>query len=169
MNADELTGASGEVSYMEESVNSQQIRSEFLRNKQHYIDLKGDRCIYCGAKMKEFHHIVPVHMGGDNRESNIVPLCQECHDKAHSRRTGERRADWGRKRKERPENFDEVVNMYLDCKISMKKALELTGLSRGTFYRMLGDWADERGDKRKHRDNGIVYPKNRLRKGETHE
>lgn len=36
-----------------------------------------------------------------------------------------------------PKNFDEIVNLYLNKKVTSKQAIEMSGLSRGTFYRKL--------------------------------
>lgn len=36
-----------------------------------------------------------------------------------------------------PKNFDEVVNLFLNKKVTSKQAIEMSGLSRGTFYRKL--------------------------------
>lgn len=42
------------------------------------------RCRTCGrtvgAKLRaEFDHVIPLILGGENRESNIQLLCSECH------------------------------------------------------------------------------------------
>lgn len=36
-----------------------------------------------------------------------------------------------------PKNFDEIANLYLNKKVTSKQAIEMSGLSRGTFYRKL--------------------------------
>lgn len=36
-----------------------------------------------------------------------------------------------------PKNFDEIVNLFLNKEVSSKQAIEMSGLSRGTFYRKL--------------------------------
>lgn len=33
--------------------------------------------------VEEVHHILPVSMGGDHRESNLMSLCKSCHTKIH--------------------------------------------------------------------------------------
>ena len=46
----------------------------------------GNICCNCGTNENiEYHHIVPVVYGGTNKLSNIVPLCIECHFKAHEK------------------------------------------------------------------------------------
>jgi 5-methylcytosine-specific restriction endonuclease McrA len=29
------------------------------------------------------HHIEPLAVGGANEATNLVPLCEQCHDRAH--------------------------------------------------------------------------------------
>ena len=36
-----------------------------------------------------------------------------------------------------PKNFDEIVNLFLNKVVTSKQAIEMSGLSRGTFYRKL--------------------------------
>lgn len=49
-----------------------------------YLDAEG-KCIQCtrfidGAKLVgEYDHVIPLILGGKNRESNIQLLCSECH------------------------------------------------------------------------------------------
>ena len=46
----------------------------------------GNKCVNCGSTENiEYHHIVPLKNGGTNNLSNIVPLCETCHYKAHDR------------------------------------------------------------------------------------
>jgi 5-methylcytosine-specific restriction endonuclease McrA len=43
------------------------------------------RCIRCGRKTLVIHEISPRILGKDSmREENRVPLCNKCHDWAHS-------------------------------------------------------------------------------------
>ena len=44
---------------------------------------------------------------------------------------------FGRPAVKTPKNFDEVVNLYMNKKVTSKQAIEMSGLSRGTFYRKL--------------------------------
>ena len=38
------------------------------------------KCELCGSKRGlEAHHIIPVCVGGDNTEENLICLCQNCH------------------------------------------------------------------------------------------
>lgn len=36
-----------------------------------------------------------------------------------------------------PKNFDEIANLFLNKEVTSKQAIEMSGLSRGTFYRKL--------------------------------
>ena len=109
------------------------IDKEWLRIKPKMAQLKGDKCFYCGAPAEEYHHIVPRHMGGDNRLENIVPMCIDCHRKAHSKRSYKTHGKWGRPTLEKPKNFEEVINQYFENKITFGMALQLTGLKKTTF------------------------------------
>lgn len=46
-----------------------------LLERYHYC------CFYCGNSPEEFHqeHIIPLSMGGNHTESNIVPACPRCN------------------------------------------------------------------------------------------
>ena len=130
--------------------------NEWRKLRPQIIKQLGDKCIYCGKKATNYHHIVPKHMGGDNRIQNIVPLCAECHKKAHSKRSGKKQTEWGRKPLPKPANFNEVIDKYLECDFSLAEALERTGLKRHTFYKFLDEYYKETGDTRRHQDKGIV-------------
>jgi len=60
-------------------------RPEFPSNvKRKVIERSGNRCARCGIDFDdgfkgEFHHIIPVVFGGDNRMENCSLLCRSCH------------------------------------------------------------------------------------------
>lgn len=59
--------------------------SEFRRKQ--LIKQKGTVCYNCHKNEENnimFHHIIPVAIGGTENDSNIVPLCQDCHNKLHT-------------------------------------------------------------------------------------
>jgi hypothetical protein len=68
------------------------LRSQFS-SKGFRKELKnklGNNCCNCGRSDHiEYHHIVPVVYGGTNKLSNIVPICVECHYKAHTKSNAE--------------------------------------------------------------------------------
>ncbi len=44
----------------------------------------GIRCCNCGSiEELEYHHIVPVSLGGKDTNSNMACLCYPCHQKIH--------------------------------------------------------------------------------------
>lgn len=44
----------------------------------------GIQCCNCGSKEElEYHHVVPVSLGGKDINSNMVCLCYPCHQKIH--------------------------------------------------------------------------------------
>ena len=54
---------------------------------QRLRNLKGTKCSNCGCEVGNhivFHHIIPIAAGGKNIDSNIVPLCTNCHYKIHN-------------------------------------------------------------------------------------
>lgn len=48
------------------------------------VDRYNGKCVICGAEYKALHHIVPQSEGGSNYEGNLIPLCSDCHYKAHN-------------------------------------------------------------------------------------
>ncbi len=38
------------------------------------------------SKEVEIHHIVPVKLGGDNSEGNLIAACRNCHSVAHTKK-----------------------------------------------------------------------------------
>jgi len=42
--------------------------------------IRGTRCLKPGS---EVHHIQPLNAGGTNNLSNLILLCQACHDRRH--------------------------------------------------------------------------------------
>ena len=84
-------------------------------------------------------------MGGDNRLQNIIPLCEECHHKAHSKSTGIKRKKRGRPKIKSPTNLTDIYNDYINNELTLEGICNLLGVGRNTFYR----WLDEAGLPRK--------------------
>lgn len=103
--------------------------------RRHYKSVRKDFdsthkpiCINCGSRHNlERHHVVPLHMGGENNASNMVYLCHDCHRLAH-----ESTAKWkrnagrqgGRKRKYLLENIEKDIQDYVYCKIGKKEFMK---------------------------------------------
>lgn len=59
-----------------------------LKNDIPYIKaVFGQKCAYCGSRPNredlEVHRIIPLADGGKDVFKNVIPLCHECHQKAH--------------------------------------------------------------------------------------
>lgn len=133
-----------------------ELRKEFetMSFKQDLIEQLGTECVNCGKYANIYHHIVPLAVGGTNRLSNIVPLCEKYHGKVHDRkslsikalqRQGIERAKKqgkykGRKKIETNDNFIEVYNSWKQGNITAVKAMEELGLKKNTFYRRVKEY-----------------------------
>lgn len=62
-----------------------QIRAQFNKSLRDLFIKKHKFCQYCGEPAKHVHHIIPIAVGGDNRESNLVSLCYTCHGLIHNK------------------------------------------------------------------------------------
>lgn len=91
----------------------------------------GSCCVNCGCQdAVEWHHIVPLHMGGRDVPSNMIPLCHKCHMLAHESRStwnGNAGRKGGRHRKYSLEKCEPVIADYVYCKIGKKELLRTLG------------------------------------------
>lgn len=97
------------------------------------IKNENDVCLNCGSSDNiEYHHVVPLKLGGTNRLTNIVPLCHKCHKAAHH---GQHMTHYaksvnpGRKSRCNSEKDFEIFDKYIGGEIGNKKCLELLGYS----------------------------------------
>lgn len=58
-------------------------REYFELNRKQWLYKLDNGCINCKSKATHLHHIVPLSLGGSNNDSNIVPMCEECHGIVH--------------------------------------------------------------------------------------
>lgn len=140
----------------------ERLRKEFSSYKFHseLPDKCGIACINCKSTENiEYHHVVPLEVGGTNRFTNIVPVCYTCHMKIHmsnfvaaDRITKMAKAS-GRKRK-CPENYEEVLHKYLYCQISKSECIEQLGLKNQKIsdYVWFKEYLEEHGIEH-HRNN----------------
>ena len=85
--------------------------------------LHGAVCLGCGSTENiEWHHVVPLELGGDDCPRNMVPLCTSCHIKvtfgmmtAHERQVARSRNGGNKKRE--PANCKAVFEDYVRCRI----------------------------------------------------
>lgn len=110
-------------------------------------------CSNCGSdKEIEFHHIVPLINGGTNAISNIVPLCEECHFKAHEKIYKTKKTKSGRPKKVLNEEQYKYLKMYFEKQIGKKEAMEKTKVKGNTTWSKITN--------QYKKQNGIVNFKN---------
>ena len=101
--------------------------------KMRLISLRGDRCINCGSPDEvEWHHVVPLEIGGNDVDTNLVPLCYSCHKAVthHElvlKTSGRVHGNGGRKRTV-PNNFKDILHDYLYGRISKTECTKRLGL-----------------------------------------
>ena len=142
------------------------VRSSF-RDKM--FSIHGHRCYNCGSDLYvELHHVVPLSLGGTNRETNIVPLCYECHKKAHGAREIQKKFKperTGRPRRKLPENYKDILCSYVYGEIGKKECQNLLGIkgkakiNDQVFYK---EFLKENGI-RKHKNNIDLWGINRFK------
>ena len=111
-----------------------EIRTEFNRESFRRM-LKqelGCQCVNCGSEDNvQYHHIVPVALGGTNRVTNIVPLCYSCHRAAHNGQhmsKYKRHSDYtGRPQKISYESAEPILERYFDGEIGTKECVKELG------------------------------------------
>lgn len=94
------------------------------------------RCISCDRTDITWHHVVPIECGGADRISNIVPVCYDCHIAIHAQKSLQERmacnrARFGKGGRKRsiPENYKELLNDYVFCRIGRKELSERWGVT----------------------------------------
>lgn len=103
--------------------------------RERLIALRGDRCFNCGTPDDiEWHHVVPLEVGGNDVDTNMVPLCYSCHKAVTHHElllstSGRPHKSGGRKRII-PDNYKEILHDYLYGKISKTECTARLGLSQ---------------------------------------
>lgn len=115
------------------------------------ISNKGNICCNCGDNRNiEFHHIVPLSLGGKDILTNIVPLCNRCHNLIHNVNMGAgilgpqsekfqkalKEGRVGRPKIKITDNYLEAYADWKEKKITATEAMKRAGVSRATWYRM---------------------------------
>lgn len=105
----------------------------------------GNTCANCGSGENiEYHHIVPIFLGGTNKISNIIPLCHKCHQAAHKGRNVSRYKNksnpGGRKTNKTDDDAYRIFDMYTNGEIGNRKAQELFGYSSRTHVAQLAQF-----------------------------
>lgn len=114
----------------------------------------GSVCYNCGETENiEYHHVVPLKLGGTNNTSNIVALCHRCHCAAHH---GRHIRDYcnknvsGRPRSVNANVAEIAFDLYTSGEIGTNECRKMLNVSKNT---KIGDMAAYREYKKKH---GIV-------------
>lgn len=122
-------------------------------DKETLVLMYGSKCRSCGSERNiEWHHIVPLALGGEDTFENMVPLCYECH-KAITTNTP-RSVVWtrqhhkGGRKPKIPYNYKDVLTLYVNCVIGKEKCRQLLGLNASnhlTDNQWYRDYLDENG------------------------
>lgn len=140
----------------------EQKRIEFNRPsfKDELKNKLGEVCCNCGSCDRvQYHHIVPLYLGGTNAIGNIVPLCHSCHYNAHGAVNVQRMGSMenaGRPKKLPVPNYLEILEEYKTGKIGRKECEQKLNLSGGNKL------SDKWYYKKYLRDNHIKVIKNRV-------
>ena len=117
----------------------EELKQEFsnLGFREHMKSILGNKCVNCGSTDNiEYHHIVPLINGGTNKLSNIVPLCDSCHYKAHDKNKFKTRKA-GRNRLVNYKDAESILHKYYKEEIGTKECKQLLGISinnKSTWY-----------------------------------
>jgi len=142
------------------------MKGQYSRNqskgfRQECIKRYGTVCINCGSSDRiEWHHVVPLEIGGNDDPSNCVPLCYSCHKAVtnHQLVIVARMNEWkhgaltGRKAL-CEDGWDDILMDYIECRVSASETAERLG-GRKSFrsLKMFGDFKKRHGIIR-HRNN----------------
>lgn len=98
------------------------------------VERYGTACINCGdTENIEWHHVVPLCIGGYDKPSNIVPLCAACHKAVTDHELllktfGRRYVRYKGGRKQQVfEGSDAIFDDYVNCRITSKEAGDRLG------------------------------------------
>lgn len=115
----------------------------------------GNTCCNCGSTENiQYHHIVPLKLGGTNKTSNIVAICHRCHCAAHRGRHishYQNKAITGRPSMEVEE---ELFDAYVNGLIGANELRELADIHTGSHI------ADLAAFKKYKKRKGIVKSRN---------
>lgn len=125
--------------------------------RQELRERYGTKCHICGEEGAEYHHIIPLWMGGEDIVENFIPLCHHHHLMVHGAHVrGWDHGKVGRKRKKPPEGYEAALDLYFTCYIGTSECKGLLGIKQ---QRKLNDlwWFGEYKEKQ-----GIVDYRNNI-------
>lgn len=94
----------------------------------------GDKCYICGESPVEYHHLIPLWRGGEDRVENFIALCPWHHMVLH----GATSMDWNRKSGGRHrsvaivDGYKYILDDYLRCRIGTTECKDALGMQKGT-------------------------------------
>lgn len=106
-------------------------------------------CGNCGRPATEVHHIVPLSLNGNDIETNLISLCNDCHMAIHTctplnlsnliknSHINKSCKKLGRPTYKLPSNWNEVTTQWSLCKITAVEAIKQLGMTRSTFYKQI--------------------------------
>ena len=113
------------------SVSLKKLRQEHIRLLTNgSLELHcGKVCVNCGSQENiEYHHVVPLSLGGTNKFTNIVPLCDKCHIASHRGRNiknCKKKNKGGRKSNILDKDAYKVLDKWIDGQFGNRKCAEL--------------------------------------------
>lgn len=105
----------------------------------------GCTCGNCGRDNTEipieYHHIVPLALGGTNNINNLVALCTDCHKLAHGARVIHKMRHehgnlGGRPRFQPVDNYREILDRFIRGEIGKSECQKLLGMKAGKLNDM---------------------------------
>lgn len=102
--------------------------------KKAVLDRYDGRCVWCGSTEDlEFHHAIPLEIGGPDTVYNLMPLCYDCHKsmthyELRMLKVGRVHKAGGRKRII-PDNYKDILWRYVRCEIGKQECVRELGLS----------------------------------------
>lgn len=137
-------------------INNRRVRKALVEK---FKDIDGVvRCCSCGSNDNiEWHHAIPIAVGGKDVFTNLVPACHSCHVAAHS--YGEHMQNSVVNREPNiksgrkilvPENYKDLLNDYVYCRIGK---IELGRL----WNKAMGKDDGEMPDAIKHLSDKVWY------------
>ena len=120
---------------MEEEVKKKKTDFSNAAFRRFLKDNLKSECVNCGSTVGiEYHHIVPLALGGTNRLTNIVPICHACHMAAHHGRHIDHYKPNGyfpgRPLKTPYEDCVEALEMYAGGEIGRKECEEFCDMAK---------------------------------------
>lgn len=136
------------------------------------VERYGTKCYVCGEEGAEYHHLIPLWMGGEDCIENMIPLCHWHHMLMHKATTvSPNRKGAGRKKKPAPDGYESVLDAYFLCRISTsecKAALGLRDKQHLADMYWFNDYIRDRGI-RDYRNNIDIIRSTYKRRGTVHD